>query len=292
MKILVFGKGLLGGAFDVESQSRRAILGRHQEVKFNADIEVVGRDRCDITDIVAVGREVEAFKPDAIVNAAAYTDVDGAQTHVGDAMSVNAIGAGGVAQVAKIFGARLVHVSTDYVFGDGFTAPIPASAKPEPLGIYGRSKLYGEGLVRALNGEAIIVRTASTYSVNHAVSGAMMWLARLPADFGEVGVLDQVISPTAVEDLKIAILHLCRGGEPGMHHYAGPPVRRVEAAEAILEMIGRRDVKVTPMWPGERLPARRPQYSAIETSPRLAEQVPPRSWREGYASALREKRGT
>ena len=118
----------------------------------------------DITDLESLRTILKNAKADVIINCAAYTDVNKAESNEDIAHKINAVGPGNLAVVAKEMGAKLVHVSTDYVFNGKGNTPLKESDPTSPLGAYGRTKLSGETLVREVGGDAAIVRTAWLYS--------------------------------------------------------------------------------------------------------------------------------
>ena len=120
-----------------------------------------GRDALDITKPESLVAALEAHAPQIVINAAAYTDVEAAESDAAAAHAVNAAGAGHVAAACAAAGVPLIHISTDYVFGDGDrTMPLSETAAPDPLSVYGASKLAGEDRVRGAGGQACIVRVS------------------------------------------------------------------------------------------------------------------------------------
>lgn len=132
----------------------------------NRDETVVGVDRetCDITAPAAVARVLDDARPEVVFNAAAFTLVDQAESVRTRAMKVNGVGAAVVAAHARRVGARLVHFSSDYVFGAGHSSPIDEARQTAPLNAYGKSKLWGEELALRNNRETYVVRTSAMYS--------------------------------------------------------------------------------------------------------------------------------
>ncbi len=161
MKLLVTGaRGMLGQAV-----VQAAVAHGH-------DVDARGHDGLDLTDAHAVDRAVAATRPDVVVNCAAWTDVDGAETAEDEAHAINADGAGNLARACAASGAFLVHVSTDYVF-DGSSKRGEAWVESDPVGplcAYGRTKLDGERQVLASGAEHAIVRTAWVFGPAGATS--------------------------------------------------------------------------------------------------------------------------
>ncbi len=208
MKLVVTGAG--GGL-------GRAFLA---QVPSHHDVEAFTHDDLDVGDPDAVMRTIPLLRPDAILHFAAFTAVDGCETDSSRAARDNALAAQLVALAARRSGARLLHVSTDYVFDGAKGAPYDELDPPNPLSVYGRSKLAGEGFVRGLVADHVIVRTGFVFGGgNDFLSGAV---ARLRS--GEtVGALrDRVGSPTWVHHLAARLIPLLLADRPGTYHLAGP----------------------------------------------------------------------
>lgn len=180
--------------------------------------EVTGVDRgtLDVTDPAAVGRAVGGY--DVVANVAAYTAVDAAEEHEGDAFAVNAVGPQLLARAARVAGARVVQVSTDYVFDGVATEPYAESAPIAPRSAYGRTKGAGEWAVRAENPDHLIVRTAWLYGAHGGCFPKT--IARVAAERGGLDVVDdQVGQPTWTVDLADLVERLVAAGAPaGTYH--------------------------------------------------------------------------
>ena len=181
-----------------------------------ADVVGLGHAELDVTDAEAARRAVAGA--DVVVNAAAWTDVDAAETHEAQAFAVNATGAGNVARAARLAGARLVHVSTDYVFDGEAGEPYAEDAPLAPRSAYGRTKAAGEWAVRAEASDHLIVRTAWLYGAHGGCFPKTM--ARLAAERDRLAVVDdQVGQPTWTRDLAELIVRLVAAGAPaGIYH--------------------------------------------------------------------------
>ncbi|MBL4836736.1 MAG: dTDP-4-dehydrorhamnose reductase [Kordiimonadaceae bacterium] len=181
-----------------------------------------GRPDFDLTKPKSVRKAITAFEPTAIVNAAAYTAVDAAETDEAAANAVNGDGAGVLAQIADELGVPFIHISTDYVFSGNKNGAYAEKDSVAPTGAYGRSKLAGELAVLIKNPNSIILRTAWVYSpFGKNFCRTMLSLAK---DRDALGVVsDQTGNPTYAPDIADAILHILEGIEDnGWHdHYAG-----------------------------------------------------------------------
>ena len=189
------------------------------------DIVAVGRPQLDLTSPESVSAAIAAVKPDAVVNAAAYTQVDAAESEVEAAFAVNRDGAAAVARAAYQNGLPVVHISTDYVFAGNKDAPYVETDEPGPASVYGASKLAGEIAVRAANPRHVILRTAWVYSPHGKnFVKTMLSLAQTRPLLRVVD--DQIGNPTSASDLAVAALAAASRltqdrGFSGTFHYAG-----------------------------------------------------------------------
>ena len=182
-------------------------------------LEMVGRTQweCDITDGAAVERAIAEVRPDAVINGAAWTQVDAAEEHEAEAEAVNATGAGLVAAACASAGIRCCHVSTDYVFDGTATAPIPEDAVASPRSAYGRTKWHGEVAVRERCPDHLIVRTSWLYG--RQGPNFVLTMLRLAAERPELRVVaDQHGAPTWTGHLAPAMLRLVGVAPPGTYH--------------------------------------------------------------------------
>ncbi|MGB9224928.1 dTDP-4-dehydrorhamnose reductase, partial [Mycobacterium sp.] len=208
----------------------------------------------DITDASAAERIVE--RGDLVVNCAAYTNVDGAESDEATAYAVNATGPEHIARACARAGAGLIHVSTDFVFcndiGDlGGAAPRPYEPGDEPvaLGVYAQSKLAGERAVVAALPEAVVVRTAWVYTGGDGKDFVAV-MKRLAAGDGPIDVVDdQTGSPTYVADLAAALLEVADSGLQGrlLHAANAGAVSRFGQAQAVFEECGADPKRVRPV---------------------------------------------
>ena len=249
-----------------------------------ADAEIVAltREDLDIRDATAAAGAVAAARPEVVINCAAWTDVDGAEREEAAALAVNGDGAGNLALAANAAGARLIHVSTDYVFDGTARTPYVESDEPAPRGAYGRTKLAGERAVLAAPGAHAVVRTAGLFGPHgRNFVATMLGLARQGRE--EVAVVtDQVGCPTFTGHLAVKLLDLARGGGSGIFHEAGAGrCSWFEFARAIFAHAGL-EVRVTPTTSAEFVrPAARPAWSVL-ASERDPEPLPP--WQDGLAA--------
>ena len=250
-------------------------------------VDMVGltRTQLDITDRPAVVDALGRYGPDFVVNCAAFTGVDQAEGEAAEAFRVNRDGAGIVASGAAAAGARVVHVSTDFVFDGHRRLPYGPDDQPGPLCVYGESKLAGEKAVRGVDG--LVVRTSWLY----AATGRNFVTAILRR--GSRGeplqvVDDQTGSPTWVDDAAAAILDLLERDVRGVWHVAGTgEATWLQLAAEALRIRGL-DVPVTPVssdaWGAA---ATRPRYSVLDVSDTealLGRRLP--HWREALRRCL------
>lgn len=262
---------LLTGAGGQLGQALQRGFSRHE-------IVALGHRELDIGDLAAVRSAVDQVRPELVFNAAASTDVDGAEADPDTAFVGNALGPRNLALATAERSLELVHVSSDYVFDGTFERPYHEFDATGPLSVYGHSKLAGEEAVRSLNRRHYIVRSAWLYStVGHNFALTMRSLAERP----EVGVVsDQYGSPTYVPHLVEALETLIDTGAHGTYHLAGSGgTSWFEFAQAIFAELGA-PTSVVPIATAD-MPrdARRPRYSVLTTLQQPHIELPP--WREG-----------
>lgn len=283
MRIMVTGSaGQLG----------RALL----QAPGNDGIERVGLDRgrLDVTDRAAVLDAMAGLAPDVVVNCAAFTAVDAAETHRAAAFAVNRDGAAILAQACAARGCPLIHLSTDYVFDGEKAAPYVEDDPTGPLNVYGASKAAGEAAVREHLAEHLVLRTSWLYGAGGGNFVAS--ILRRAAVQAEIPVVDdQRGCPTAAPDLAAAILALARRAAAGdcvwgtYHCCNEGETSWFGFASAILE--GRRDTArpvpvATAAFPR---PARRPRRSTLDCRLLAARfGIALRPWRAALADVLRE----
>jgi dTDP-4-dehydrorhamnose reductase len=253
------------------------------------DVTALGRADLDITDAGAVDAAVAGH--DVVINAAAYTRVDDAETHEVEAHAVNATGAGLLAEAARRHGARIVQLSTDYVFDGTATSPYPEDTPRHPVSAYGRTKAEGERLVLAAHPEgAVIVRTAWLYGAGGANFAKTM--RRLAVDRPEIAVVtDEIGQPTWTGDLADRIVALLDANAPaGIYHGTNSgQASWFEFARAVFSESGLDPERITPTDSASFVrPAPRPAYSVLGHDAWARTGLAPmRDWREALHDAAR-----
>ncbi len=218
MKILITGaKGQLGNELLTILKDGRAEIGGIDARYAGAQVIGVDVDELDITDTATVTAFVERERPDVILNCAAMTNVDGCETMFETAMKVNAIGPRNLAAAATAVGAKLVHVSTDYVFAGNGTSPYCEWEPCAPNTVYGKSKRLGEEYVLMQCARSFVVRTAWLYGyVGHNFVKTMLKLGATKDSISVVA--DQRGNPTSANDLAYHMLKLALTEEYGVYH--------------------------------------------------------------------------
>jgi dTDP-4-dehydrorhamnose reductase len=260
------------------------------------ELVAVDLPELDITKPEAVAEAFARIAPEAVLNCAAWTDVDGAETHVAQAHAVNADGAGNLARAAAVAGVPLVHVSTDYVFdGEAFVdasgAPRPyvESDATGPRTVYGQSKLAGELQVLAASPRHAVARSAWLFGVGGANFAATMLRLSEERDAVKV-VTDQVGCPTWTGHLAPALLGLLDRGVGGLVHLAGTGYVSWNGFTKEIfrqaEISCRVEEASTADMPR---PAPRPAWSALESGRDDLLPLPP--WQDGLAGYLAARAG-
>jgi len=272
VRVLVTGAGGMLG----QDVVRAASAAGHEPIALDRHV-------LDVTDPDLVRRTVLDATPDVVINCAAWTDVDGAESSPDEAAMVNDAGAGHVAQAAATAGALLVQVSTDYVFDGTSPSPYTESAPTHPLSVYGRTKLDGERAVVHAGSEHVIVRSSWLFGVGGR--NFVETMLRLGAECDSVAVVvDQVGCPTWTVHLAEALVELAASDLRGVLHVAG--AGECSWNEFAAEIFGHDGVscRVEDSTTAEMgRPAPRPANSVLR-SERGAPALP--SWREGLAGYL------
>lgn len=274
-------------------------LGRALLASAPADAEVAGLVRADldIADADAVRAAVAAHAPALIINAAAYTAVDKAESEGEAARAINATGPANLAAAARDAGARFVHVSTDFVFDGVSGVPYRPDAPTAPIGAYGLTKREGEVAVAQALPSALIVRTAWVYGTTGG--NFVRTMLRLMAERDEVRVVaDQIGTPTFAGGLAAALWALDAAGGQGIHHWTDSGAASwYDFAVAIQEealALGllTRKVPVLPIpTSAYPTPARRPHYSVLDKEATVALLgAPAPHWRDNLRLMLKDIR--
>ncbi|HEY3717562.1 MAG TPA: dTDP-4-dehydrorhamnose reductase [Jatrophihabitantaceae bacterium] len=273
---------ITGAGGQLGSDLRSALAGE--------DVHAVGHAELDIADSTAVARLVEAFAPDVVVNAAAYTAVDAAESDEDAAYRVNATGPAVLAAALVGTKSRLVHVSTDYVFAGDADRPYEVDDPTGPTSAYGRTKLAGELAVRELLPDTShVVRTAWVYG---ATGGNFVkTMARLERERDTVSVVDdQRGSPTWSADLAAALVELDRSQvAPGTYHCTNTgDTTWFGLTRALFEELGADGARVLPTTTDAfPRPAPRPAYSVLsDRAWRAAGLTPMPHWRDALRAAF------
>jgi dTDP-4-dehydrorhamnose reductase len=289
MKVLVLGSlGQLGRALFATAPVGATLIGLDYQ-----DI--------DIAESAQVAAAFATHQPDLVINCAAYTAVDKAESEPDLARRINADAAGIVAAEAARTGARCVHISTDFVFDGTAHRPYLPDAVPSPLSIYGATKADGEAAVRAACPDALIVRTAWVYTAGGG--NFVETMLRLMAGAGENGgpvrvIADQVGTPTHAKSLARTLWALIAAGAAGTYHATDAGVASwYDFAVAIRDealALGQltKAVNITPIRTEDYpTPATRPAYSVLDKTATWAITGTPAHWRHELIDMLKDRHG-
>jgi len=198
-------------------QHGQVSLALQQQLQGLGELIILGRDQLDLANPDQIRTQIRAHKPDLIINAAAHTAVDLAESEPDAAFAINAIAPGILAEEAKALGIPLFHYSTDYVFDGSKPAPYTETDTPNPLGVYGQSKLDGERAIVAVGGEYLILRTSWVYS-NHG-KNFLLTMQRLLQEKPHMRIVaDQIGAPTWAGTIAAstrALIERWQAGEAG-----------------------------------------------------------------------------
>jgi len=254
----------------------------------NKSLEYIPLDlpEFDITNLDMVIKKITKETPDLIINCAAYTDVDGCENNTDTAYKVNALGAKNLAISAEKVGAKLVHVSTDYIFNGLGEKPYNEYDSSDPQTVYGQSKLLGEKFVQQFSSKFFIFRTAWLYGEGNNFVRTML---RLAVENDELNVVnDQIGSPTSTVDLAKAIIDLMETEHYGLYHATCEgKCSWYDFAKKIFE-IKNIDIKVNPVSSDQfKRDAERPKYSVLDNYIlKLIDQNNFRHWEESLKEYL------
>ena len=285
MKALVFGTS---GQVAIE-------LARNAR-SFGVTLDQLGRDRADLTDPAACAALIAATDADIIINAAAYTGVDAAETDRATAQRVNADSPGAMARAAAARGLPFLHISTDYVFDGTGLRPRSEDDPVAPLGAYGETKLDGERQITAAGGPHAILRTAWVFSAHG--KNFVKTMLRVGADRETLSVVDdQRGGPTPAADIARALLTIARAfhegrGSSGIFHFTGAPtVTWADFAEAIFAdaTLPRRPLVTRIPTSAYPTPAKRPANSALNCARiKAVYDIDQPDWRAGLSTVISE----
>ncbi|MFN0024629.1 MAG: dTDP-4-dehydrorhamnose reductase [Parvularculaceae bacterium] len=255
MHILLFGPSGQVGRETIAAAKRRGLR-----------VTALSRAEADLSMPGAGAAAVERAKPDAVINAAAWTAVDKAETERAAATRLNAEAPAEIAAAASAAGARFVHLSTDYVFNGAGSAPLDETAPTAPLNTYGSTKLDGEQRVLEANPDAIIIRTSWVYAAHGA--NFVRTMLRLAESRNEISIVsDQIGGPTPASSIADACLTILQHpqGPGGLYHFQGaPPASWADFATAIFIATGK-DVKINRMLTRDyQSPAQRPLFTVLD----------------------------
>ena len=283
-KILVTGcNGQLGRAIN---QVYSEDVEKGEVLLINTDVGVEGVEALDITDIEAVKAFINEKKPDVIINCAAFTNVNGAEEAEELCYKINAIGPRNLAIVAKNTGAKLIHVSTDYVFDGTATKPYIEFDAPKPIGAYGRTKYAGEEMVKQFADKFFIIRTAWLYGDGKNFVKTMLSLAETRDEVSVVG--DQIGSPTSALELARCIRALEPTENYGIFHGTCEGFCSwADFTEEIFRLAGK-DTKVKHITTEEYpTPAARPAYSVLDNMMlRMTSDFRFKDWKDAIAEYM------
>lgn len=247
----------------------------------------------DIADTLATRRGILDARPDVVVHTAAYTDVDGCERDPDTAYRVNALGTWNIACACAEHSAKLIHISTDFVFDGEKNAPYIEWDQPNPLGVYGASKLAAEKLVLAHCPKSYVVRSSWLFGPHGKCFPKV--ILRLAETRTELTVVaDQIGTPTYTPDLASALLQLLETPLYGVYHIVNSgSCSWHDLAHAVLAEAGRGDIAVKPIkseeWPS---PTRRPKYSVLRPYARELQGIEPlRPWQAALKDFMREITG-
>jgi dTDP-4-dehydrorhamnose reductase len=275
MPILLFGASGQVGRETVDAAARRGL-----------ELVPLSRAQADLSAPGAGAAAIAALKPEAVINAAAWTAVDKAETEVAAARRLNAEAPAELAGACARVGARFIHLSTDYVFDGAAPGPLDETAPTGPVNVYGRTKLEGERGVLAAAPASVIIRTSWVYAAHGAnFVRTMLRLAETKTELSIVG--DQMGGPTPADAIAGACLDIAmhKDGPGGLYHYQGaPPVSWAAFAEAIFAAAGKSVTVIEIPTRDYKTPALRPLRTVLSCAKILADYgVRQPDWRDGLA---------
>ncbi len=257
----------------------------------------LGREDADLSDPAACAAAIAAHRPEAVINAAAYTAVDRAETDAARATLINGDAPAAMARACAALAVPFVHISTDYVFDGAGSEPFTPDHPTAPLNAYGRSKLIGEDGVRSAGGAHVILRTSWVFSAHG--NNFVRTMLRLGAERDHLRVVaDQIGGPTPARAIASACLHIVKQlhdapAKSGTYHFAGAPETSWAGfARAIMAEAGlacRIDEIASAEYP---TPARRPMNSRLDCSGLSALGLTRPDWREHLHTLITDLKGS
>lgn len=259
-----------------------------------AEVHLLPKTLLDITDRLAVNRTVNVISPDWIVNAAGYTAVDRAESERDQAFNVNAVGATNIAEIASKKRVKMIQVSTDYIFDGQSSKPYEINDTPNPINVYGESKLAGERQTKDIMGDnLLILRTAWIYSKKGP--SFLTSMRRLLSERRELKVInDQFGTPTRAKNLAKAVFVAIQKDVMGVHHWTDDGVtnwyefacaiRADMLKNGLLKKAATIEATPSSMFP---TPAKRPSYSVLDTiHTRAILDITGKHWRDSLAEEI------
>ncbi len=265
MKILITGcKGQLGTELQDIIRRGKAEIGKVSEMIKESNVIALDVEELNITNLEEVKKKIIFLRPDVVINCAAATNVDGCESNEDFAFKVNSIGPRNLAIASEEIGAKLVQVSTDYVFSGVGNKPLTEYDLTVPNSAYGKTKLLGENYVREFSSKYFIVRTAWLYGyVGH---NFVYTMRKLGKDKDIITVVnDQRGNPTHANDLAYHILKLIETEEYGVYHCTGKgECSWYDFAKMIIELSGEKCEVKSCTSEEYKTPAKRPEYSSLD----------------------------
>lgn len=241
----------------------------------------------DITSFEMTRRVIEEFEPAVVIHAAAYTNVDGCELDADGAYQVNALGTQYVALACQSVGAAMVYISTNCVFDGSKATPYLEFDRPNPISVYGASKLAGEQFVQSLINRYYIVRTSWLYG--EGGKNFVNTVIRLAGERSSIDmVVDEIASPTYAGDLAEAIIKLIDVPAYGVYHLVNEGAcSRYELASEVLRLVGKQSVQLRPIHLKDyNRPSRPPLYSPLRNFCAANLGIVPRPWQEALRDFL------
>ncbi len=290
MKILITGAaGQLGTELQRQLAAGRSALGTLPEALHSAKVIPADMADADLSSLEQTRALLQQHRPDVVINCAAFTNVDLCETQQQDAFKANAIAPRNLAMACDEIGAKLVHVSTDYVLSGQGTQPLSEAEMPAPQSVYGTTKRLGEQYVQNFCGRWFIARTAWLYG-RHG-NNFVKTIVRLAKEQGQLKVVDdQLGNPTNAEDLAHHLLLLTLTEEYGIYHCTGNGVCSWYDFAAEIVRLSGVQASVQPVTSDEfPRPAKRPAYSALAhdmLNATIGDNMRP--WKEALAEYMQE----